>query len=82
MGDSLEGIWNEEWEQNVLRVALEKVKAQVSVKQFQMYELHVGQGLSVGETARAVGATKASVYMAKSRVGRVLKREVKALTVR
>jgi RNA polymerase sigma-70 factor (ECF subfamily) len=80
-GDPLEGTWNEEWEQHVLRVALEKVKAQVSVKQFQMYELHVRQGLSVGDTARAVGRTKAAVYMATTRVGRVLKREIKVLTV-
>jgi RNA polymerase sigma-70 factor (ECF subfamily) len=77
--DPLEGMWNLEWEQYVLRAALERVKAQVSVKQFQMFDLHMRQGLSVADTARAVGATRAAVYMAKSRVGRVLKREVSDL---
>jgi RNA polymerase sigma-70 factor (ECF subfamily) len=79
--DPLERLWNDEWDQYVLRTALEQVKAQVSVKQFQLFELHVRQGLSIAETARAVGTTKAAVYMAKSRVGRVLKREIESLRV-
>jgi hypothetical protein len=54
--------------------ARDRGKAKVSVKQFQLFELHVRQGLSIGDTARAFGTTKAAVYMAKSRVGRVLKR--------
>jgi RNA polymerase sigma-70 factor (ECF subfamily) len=74
-------LWNDEWDQHVLRTALDRVKTQVSVKQFQLFELHVQQGLSIGETARAVGTTKAAVYMAKSRVGRVLKREVESLRI-
>jgi len=78
-GDCLEGVWNEEWEQHVLRTALERVKASVSVKQFQMFDLHVRQGLSVAETARALGSTMASVYMAKSRVGRLVRREIARL---
>jgi RNA polymerase sigma-70 factor (ECF subfamily) len=78
-GDPLERAWNDEWEQHLLRAASERVKAQVSVQQFQMFDLHVRQGLSVGDTARALGTTKAAVYMAKSRVGRLLKREIIAL---
>jgi RNA polymerase sigma-70 factor (ECF subfamily) len=78
-GDRLEGVWNEEWEQHVLRTALDRVKARVSVKQFQMFDLHVRQGLSVAEAARAVGGTMASVYMAKSRVGRLVRREIARL---
>ena len=78
-GDRLEGVWNQEWEQHVLRTALERVKARVSVKQFQMFDLHARQGLSVAETARAVASTMASVYMAKSRVGRLVRREIARL---
>jgi RNA polymerase sigma-70 factor (ECF subfamily) len=78
-GDRLEVVWNDEWEQHVLRTALERVKARVSVKQFQLFDLHVRQGLSVAETARAVGTTLAAVCMAKSRVGRLLRREVKQM---
>jgi hypothetical protein len=35
--------------------------------------------LSVREAATAAGTTKAAVYMAKNRVGRLLKREVSKL---
>jgi RNA polymerase sigma factor (sigma-70 family) len=78
-GDELRDLWNTEWEQHVLRTAIERVKAQVSVKQFQMFDLHARKGLSVAETARALRTTRAAVYMAKSRLGRLLKREVKKL---
>jgi RNA polymerase sigma factor (sigma-70 family) len=75
----LEALWNTEWEQHVLRTAMERVKAQVGIKQFQMFDLYARKGLSVAETALALGTTKAAVYMAKSRVARLLKREVKKL---
>jgi RNA polymerase sigma-70 factor (ECF subfamily) len=79
--DGFDTVWNQEWEQHVLRTATELVKAQVSVKQFQIFELHVAQGLSVADTAKVIGTTKAAVYMATSRVGRVLKREVHVLKI-
>jgi RNA polymerase sigma-70 factor (ECF subfamily) len=72
-------VWNAEWGQHVLRTALERTKALVSVKQFQMFDLHVNKGLSVANTAHALATTKAAVYIAKSRVGRLLKREIKKL---
>ena len=42
-----------------------------------MFDLHVLQGLSVGEAAQALGVSQASVYMAKSRVGRLFRAEVR-----
>jgi RNA polymerase sigma-70 factor (ECF subfamily) len=80
MGDRLEEVWNAEWEQHLLRTAMERVKAQVGVKQFQIFDLHARKGLSVAETARALGTTRAAVYMAKSRVGRLVRKQVKKLT--
>jgi RNA polymerase sigma-70 factor (ECF subfamily) len=62
-----------------LGVALERVKNQVSPRQFQMFDLHVRQRLSVAETARTLQASVASVYMAKHRVARMLKREMERL---
>ena len=75
----LDVMWDDEWRQHVQRAALERVKAQVSILQFQMFDLHALQGLSVGEAARALGVSQASVYMAKSRVGRLFKAEVKRI---
>ena len=72
-------MWDDEWREHVQRVALERVKARVSIPQFQMFDLHVVQGVSVGEAARALGVSQASVYMAKSRVGRLLKAEMRRI---
>jgi RNA polymerase sigma-70 factor (ECF subfamily) len=62
-----------------MNTALERVKRQVSPRQFQMFDLHVRQGLSAAETARALQASVASVYMARYRVGQLLKKEVRKL---
>jgi RNA polymerase sigma-70 factor (ECF subfamily) len=55
------------------------LKARVSAKQYQMFDLHVLQGLSVSETARSLGVSVASVYMAKYRLSRLLQRETARL---
>jgi RNA polymerase sigma-70 factor (ECF subfamily) len=68
-----------EWQNHVLRVAIERTKAKASTKQFQMFDLHVQQGLSAKETARTVRASVVAVYMASSRVRRLLRREMVCL---
>ena len=70
-----ERIWDEEWRQRVQQLAIARVKRRVSARQFQLFDLHVLQGLSVKDAAATAGATMAAVYMAKSRVGRLLKKE-------
>src|SRR5262245_59040783 len=42
-GTPLEKLWNEEWESNLMDLALEQVKRQVSAKQYQMFDLHALQ---------------------------------------
>src|SRR5207244_1267074 len=75
-GVQLEKLWSEEWERNVMAVALEQVKRQVSPKQYQMFDLHVLQNLSAQDTASTLQVSAASVYMAKHRLSRLLKKEV------
>jgi len=76
---AFERLWAEEWEEHVRQSALARVKRQVSARQFQLFDLHVLQDMSVRNTAHAAGASMAAVYMAKSRVRRLFKRELKAL---
>jgi RNA polymerase sigma factor (sigma-70 family) len=73
-----ERIWDEEWCDWVQRVAIARVKRRVSARQFQLFDLHVLQGLSVREAAATGGSTMAAVYMAKSRVRRMFERELRA----
>jgi RNA polymerase sigma factor (sigma-70 family) len=76
----LESLWDSEWQHHLTRLVLEKVRAQVSVKQFQMFDLHILQGLSVSEAARTLDVSMASVYMAKSRISRLMRCERDLLT--
>ena len=78
-GAVLESVWQAEWEKHVTAAALERVKGQISPRQFQMFDLHVLQKLSVQETARTLQVSVASVYMAKHRVGRLLRTELTKL---
>ena len=70
-----ERVWDEEWRERGQQLAIARVKRRVSARQFQLFDLHVLQGLSVREAAATGGSTMAAVYMAKSRVGRWLKKE-------
>ena len=78
-GVALDAVWQEEWEKHLMAAALERVKRQVSPRQFQMFDLNVRQELSVQETARTLQASVASVYMAKHRVARLVKKELARL---
>lgn len=78
-GEVLESVWNEEWARNLTLRALERVKRQVSGEQFQIYDLHVLQNLPVSETAPTLRVSAASVYMAKYRVGALMKKELRTL---
>ena len=76
---ALDTVWHIEWEKHLMSVALERVKQQVSPRQFQMFDLYVLQNQSVQETARTLQASVASVYVAKHRVARLVKKEVRKL---
>jgi DNA-directed RNA polymerase specialized sigma24 family protein len=45
-----------------------------------MFDLYALQGVSITETARALGTSVAAVYMAASRLRRLLKAEVAILS--
>jgi len=73
---AFERLWAAEWEEHLRQSALARVKRQVSARQFQLFDLHVLQGLTVRVAAKAAGTTMAAVYMAKSRVGRLVRRKI------
>lgn len=77
--DAFPRLWEKEWEEHLLRTAVERVKRIAGPRQFQLFDLHVLLGLSVRAAAQAAGSTVAAVFMAKSRVGRMLRREVSRL---
>lgn len=71
--------WQAEWRGSVLAQALERTQAHVDPKTFRAFVLCAFDGRQPAKVARALGMSTNSVYVAKSRVLRQLKREVSAV---
>src|SRR6185369_3547297 len=78
-GFDLASIWDEEWEKNLLHSALARIKRQVHPQHYEIYHLHVILEKPIREVARALGVNAGQVYLAKHRVGALLKKEMKRL---
>ncbi|MCI0540060.1 MAG: hypothetical protein L0Z50_33050 [Verrucomicrobiales bacterium] len=78
-GPAVERLWEEEWQRNLMRSAIERVKRRLGAKQFQMFDLYVTQQGPMDLVTSTLGVSAAQVYMAKMRMGRLLRREVKTL---
>lgn len=78
-GFDLTALWDEEWEKNLLQVALARIKRQVHPQHYEIYHLHVILGQPVRDVARALGVNVAQVHLAKYRVGQLLKKEIRRL---
>jgi len=77
--EKLAATWDSEWRENQLARALERVKAKVSERQYQMFHLFAVQGWSMAEIIRTLKVNRAQVYMAKMRVSKLVKAEMAAL---
>src|SRR6266446_959855 len=64
-GAQLEAIWEKEWQTTFLDTALAKVKAQVDLKQWQVFDLYALKEWSVRDVAKALGVSAGRVYLAK-----------------
>lgn len=78
-GNIIREVWQEEWARNVAEVAMERVKARVSAKQFQVFDLYVVKGWPVREVVRALRVNIAQVYLAKHRITALLRQETQRI---
>lgn len=76
---SFDQLWESEWKKNMLSAALERTKAKVSPKQFQIFDYYVQREYTATEVCKKLGVTIAQVYLAKHRVGSTLKKEFEYL---
>lgn len=72
----LDAIWDEEWRLNQLQMAIERVKRRVSPRQWQMFDLAALQTWPTDRIVALLGVNRAQLYMAKMRIGRLLKAEI------
>jgi|SRR4051812_2184318 len=79
--DKLTEHWEEEWRENQLNQAIERVKRKVAARQWQMFDLVALQQWPTEKVCEVLGVNRAQLYMARMRVGRLLKSEIQALSI-
>jgi RNA polymerase sigma factor (sigma-70 family) len=72
-------IWDAEWERHLLTQALARVKRLAKPEHYAIYHLHVVEEHPLAEVRRTLGVSAAAVYLAKHRVGAMVKKEVSRL---
>ncbi len=77
--DVLERLWDVEWKNNIADAALARVKKLVSPKQYQIFHYYVVKQWEASRVTERLGVSMAQVYLAKHRVGAVLKKELAKL---
>jgi RNA polymerase sigma factor (sigma-70 family) len=76
---NLDAVWEAEWENNLLRAAMARVKRQVDPRKFQIFDLYVNKQWPAARVAKAFAVTVDQVYLAKHRLTDLLKQEVERI---
>jgi RNA polymerase sigma-70 factor (ECF subfamily) len=76
----LDAVWEAEWKENLLETAIARVKKQVEPKQFQIFDCYVRKEWPAQKVAERLRINIGQVYLARHRVGALLKKEIRALT--
>jgi RNA polymerase sigma factor (sigma-70 family) len=71
--------WDAAWEKNLLKQALERVRARIDERKFQIFDFCVIKGWPPKDVAQTLGITVARVYLTKHRVSAFLKTELRRL---
>lgn len=78
-GQSIEQTWDEEWKQNLLAAAITRLKKKVDPKQFQIFDCYVQKEWPAQKVAERLRVSVGQVYLARHRIGALLKKEIKAI---
>ena len=78
-GEAAESVWEEEWQSNLLKAAMEKIKPQVREEHYQIFDLYVIKQWPVRQVARTLRVNVGLVYLVKYRLSALLKKEIRRL---
>ena len=82
ISESLNVLWDAEWEKNLLDAATDKVKRHLDPQKYQIFDFYVNKEWSSAEVAKAFGVSIGQVYLAKHRVTEMITEEVKKLEMK
>ena len=74
-----DAVWDLEWQKQVFDSALAAVKERISPEQFQIFDCYALKQWPVKEVTQLLGVSSTQVYLAKFRVLRLLRKEVRRL---
>jgi len=74
-----EGVWEDQWKENLMDVAIERVKQQSSPKDYLLFHQQVVKEWPVARVAKTYRVSRAAAYMAKYRISKLIKDEVRKL---
>jgi RNA polymerase sigma factor (sigma-70 family) len=78
---SVESAWNDVWEAELLRQALNEAKREFAADHtYVAFEMYVIMEMPVQQVAEQLGVTPDVVYQAKTRVRKVIQRKIKSLS--
>jgi RNA polymerase sigma factor (sigma-70 family) len=75
----LDALWETEWKKNLFEAAIARVKKKIEPKQFQIFDCYVRKEWPAQKVAARLGVSIGQVYLARHRVGALLKKEIRAL---
>ena len=76
---TIELAWEAEWQANLLKAAMEKIKPRIKEEHYQIFDLYVLKQWPVGNVARVLGVNVGLIYLVKFRISAQLKKEVRRL---
>jgi len=71
--------WETEWQNNLLKAALDRVRRRVREEQYQVFDLYVIREWPVERITQTLGVSATQVYLAKLRITRLIQKEVRRL---
>jgi len=78
-GQTLDAVWEAEWENNLLEAAITKVKRRVDPLKYQIFDLYVNKDWPPEKVAACFGVSVDQVYVIKHRITETIRAEVKRL---
>lgn len=77
--DKLNAVWDREWEKTLLDAAVANVKRRLEPEKYQLFDFYVNKSWAPEKVAKSFNVSLNQVYLAKSRIEKLIKGEVERI---
>jgi hypothetical protein len=75
-GTDREGVWTEDWENDLMREVIDRVRVKADPKQYQLFQVHTFGAWPLLRIIRFFQANPTEVYLARCRIRSLIKAEL------